>query len=241
MSTSIELKNKYLFIWINILAILFIAIFHPIIIILTKQWYTSEDYSHAFLALPVITYMVWGKRNLFACSKGCDGNQSGLFILLFSLICYSVAIKSKIDSFASVSMIFTFVGLIIYFYGYEILRNLSVPFILLLLLIPVPPSIYSLSTLPLQLKVSQISEFIIGLLNIPIFREGNVLTTPEKTFQVVQACSGMRSIVTLLTLSLMIGYFTLRTKTSKVILLLFSILVAVFVNVVRVVFLIVSF
>ena len=220
--------------------LLFTIAFFPVFMILGRQWANSEDYAHAFIVLPIVGYMVWQKRQDLN-STQFDGSLIGLLIILSSVSVYLVALHARINSLASVSMVMTIFGALVYLRGINAVKILTTPFILLLLLIPIPSSIYSAMTLPLQLKVSQVSEIVVKLLSVPIFREGNVLTTPEKTFQIVEACSGMRSMITLVTLSLIMGYFTFRKKWTKLVLILASIPVAIFVNIVRVVVLILAF
>ena len=104
-----------------------------------------------------------------------------------------------------------------------------------------PSQVYSILTIPLQLFVSKISVALAAFLEVPIYREGNVLYLPDKTFQVVQACSGLRSMISLLTLSLILGYFTLRSNSLKIVLFFSGIPVAVLVNIVRVSLLVLAF
>ncbi|BBO81317.1 exosortase A [Desulfosarcina ovata subsp. sediminis] len=220
--------------------LLFIVAFFPVFKTLFNQWSNSDDYAHAFLTVPIIAYMVWQKRSSLK-EKSTAGATSGIVLALISAVIYLLALHARIVFLASIGMVATLLGVVAYIQGFPAVKLLSIPFILLLLLIPIPGSIYSATTLPLQLKVSQASEVVVRLFDVPIFREGNVLTIPEKTFQIVQACSGMRSMITLLTLSLIIGYFTLVGTWSKLVLVFTSIPVAMFVNVIRVVVLILAF
>ena len=220
--------------------IIFIIAFFPVFKTLVNQWSNSENYAHAFLTVPIIAYMVWRKCQTLKEMRS-DGSPFGFTIALISVLVYLIALHARISSLASVSMVVTLFGVVAYVHGFSTVKLLGIPFILLLLLIPIPGTIYSATTLPLQLKVSQVSEIIIRLFDIPILREGNVLIIPEKTFQIVQACSGMRSIITLLSLSLIIGYFTLIETWLKLVLAFISIPVAMFVNTIRVVVMILAF
>ena len=73
------------------------------------------------------------------------------------------------------------------------------------------------------------------MFGVTIFREGNIMTVPGKSFEVAGACSGLRAIVTLLTLSIIMGHYMLKNKTTKLLLLAASIPTAIIVNIVRVV------
>ena len=130
---------------------------------------------------------------------------------------------------------------VLYILGKEMLRKLVFPLFLLLFMIPVPAQIYSSLTIPLQLMVSKASVWVAGLVGLPVYREGNVIHLPDRTLEVVQACSGLRSMVSLLTLSVVFGYLTLRSNVLRSILFISGIPAAVLVNVVRVMVLVMAF
>jgi len=218
---------------------LFIAAYYPIFKILATKWAGSEDYTHAFFTVPIILYMAWLKRESFAAGQGWQ--KTGLAWIILATALYIVSLQLQIPSFIAMSMVLTVSGAILYLSGIKVLREMFIPLLLLILLIPVPEQLLSMITASLQLKVSQASELILQLLNVPLFREGNVLHIPEKTFQVVEACSGIRSLISLITLSLILGYFSLKNNWSIVILVAFSIPVAVLVNIMRVSSLVLAF
>ncbi len=154
---------------------------------------------------------------------------------------YLLGHLGEIATVASSSMVLVLAGLVIYFFGLQMFKELLFPLFLLLFMIPVPSQIYSTLTIPLQLFVSQVSAGIAGILGIPIYREGNVINLPEYTLQVVQACSGLRSMISLLTLSAIFAYMTLKSNTLRTILLLSGIPAAIVVNIFRVLLMIVAF
>lgn len=213
--------------------VLFVAAYFPAFQILVEKWLNSEEYSHAFLTLPILLYMVWEKRKVLWGGTP-HYTMLGLFLVLLSTVCYLFALLTQVPTFISLSLYVTIVGVLIYLYGIKPIRLLFTPLLLLLILIPVPDQLYIKLTFPLQLKVSQFSELIVGMFGVPILREGNVMNTPGKSFEVVEACSGMRSIITLVTLSLIMGYFMLIKKFSKIFLLLTSFPIAIIVNIFRV-------
>jgi exosortase len=135
-------------------------------------------------------------------------------------------------------MVLFIVGSIVFLFGFRILKETLFPLFILLFMIPVPSQIFSAATIKLQLFVSQASSLLVSFLGIPLFREGNVIQLPERTLQVVQACSGLRSLITLLTLSAVFGYFTLRSNLLRTVLFFSGVPIAVFVNIVRVTLLI---
>ena len=216
---------------------LFIVGYLPVFQILVKKWLASDEYSHAFLTLPIIFYMIWRKRALLA-EGPVRFSSAGLLILILSAPVYMFALLTQVHTVIALSMFLTVMGAVIYLGGAKALKELATPLILFLMLIPVPDQLYIQVTFPLQLKVSQISEVVIRLLGVPILREGNVMNIPEKSFEVVEACSGLRSMITMLTLSVIVGYFMLKRISSKLILVAAGVPTAVLVNIIRVVFMI---
>ncbi len=218
---------------------LFVIAYIPALRELSILWYHLEEYSHAFLTIPIIFYMVWLKRDELPITQG-NISLCAPLVALASII-YFAGLLLISTSLNSLALITTLLSILVYFFGLDVLKKLAMPIILLILLIPIPNQIYSAITVPLQLKVSETSGFIIQLLNIPVFREGNIIHIPTKTFQVIEACSGMRYIISITTLSLIFGYFTLQKTFSKVTLVLLSIPVAFLVNVIRVLTLVLVF
>lgn len=219
---------------------LFIVAYYPIFQILVKKWASSEEYSHAFVILPIILYLVWQKRAIFQESQ-VRYSSVGLVLLIISALFYPVSLLIQMRTIIALFMFLTVVGTIIYLFGTDTLKALFTPLLLLAMLIPVPEKLFIQLTFPLQLIVSQISEVVIRFFAVPILREGNIMFIPGKTFEVVEACSGLRSMISLLTLSVIFGYFRLRKVSSKLVLVVASAPTAIFVNIIRVVTMILLF
>jgi exosortase len=91
--------------------------------------------------------------------------------------------------------------------GTHAIRVLAFPLSLLILMVPLPAVIYSQITFPLQLFASQVAAFALELVGIPVLRDGNVLELASQKLSVVEACSGIRSLLSLTFLSLVYAYF----------------------------------
>jgi exosortase len=213
---------------------LFVAAFYPVWAALVSKWLTSDEYSHGFLILPICFYIIFQKRKGLA-STPINPSFFGLILIIGSLGAYLFALFAGIVTLASVSMLITIFGIIIYLFGKSYFKQLYFPMFFLFLMIPIPAQIYSTLTIPLQLFVSKMSHSILFLLGLPIYREGNVIFAPQATLEVVQACSGLRSMISLLTLSLVCGYFMLRSKFLIAVLSLLSIPTTVLMNIIRVI------
>jgi exosortase A len=218
----------------------FVAAYYPVFKILAAKWADSEEYSHAFLTLPIILYMIYQHRGRIF-EFPLQFSALGLITVILSSALYYFSLLTEVHTVIALAMYLTVIGAIVFLFGVQALRLLFTPLLLLLMLIPFPDQLYIQLTFPLQLKVSEVSATIITLFDIPVFRAGNVISIPAKSFEVVEACSGLRSVITLLTLSVVMGYFLLTRVSSKLLLVAASIPIAIFVNLIRVVAIVLLF
>ncbi len=233
------MQNKKTIILALIAMTLFVIGYFPALELLVQKWSSSDDYSHAFLTVPIIVYMVWAKR---ACFKEYTGRgYGGVLLVGLSVFLHICALKMEIPTVIFLVTALTIVSVLVYLGGFSVLRELTIPILLIFIIIPIPNQLYSMVTLPLQLKITQVNEFLIQLLGVSVYREGNVLQIPGKSFQVVEACSGMRSLISLTTFSLVVSYFTLKKSKLKCLLFASSLPIAFAVNVIRVLVLVVAF
>ena len=199
----------------------------------TITWYSSDQYSHGFFIIPITLYIIWQKKDILT-KTPIIPSWWGLALVIFSLLLYLFAYFAEISTIASFSMVLLLAGVIIYLYGFLIFKELLFPLAFLLFMIPIPAQIYSSLTIPLQLFVSNVSAWLASTIGISIYREGNVIHLPDRTMQVVQACSGLRSMISLLMLSAIISYFTLKSNILRFALFFSGIPAAIFVNIIRV-------
>jgi exosortase len=225
---------------IAVLIGLYLLIFLPVWKSLVMTWYTSEDYSFGFFIIPFAAYLAWKKKEVLKTIESAP-SPLGLWIILFSLLLYLFSYLAEILTLVSLSPVLVLAGGILYFFGFPMLRELSFPIVFLLFMIPVPSQIFSQLTIPLQLFVSQVSVACAGLVGIPIYREGNVIHLPAHTLQVVHACSGLRSLLTILPLGALLGYLILKSNTLRCLVFLAGVPTAIAVNIVRVLLVIFSF
>jgi len=225
---------------IVMLACSFVVVFWPTMTSLVNAWGRGEDNSHGFLIVPVSMYLLWGKRGDIARLR-FQPSLWGIVLIVLSLVLYVVSRHAGILTLAPFAMVLLLQGIVIYLLGFRIFNELIFPLLFLFLMIPVPSQIYSAMTIPLQLLVTKASVFIVDFLGVAVLREGNVIHLAEKTFQVVRACSGLRSLVALLALTLIVGYMTLRTCIGRTVLVAAGLPVAITVNILRVVLMVLAF
>jgi exosortase len=221
------------YLWIACLVVVFGCIFSPVWGSLIAAWVESEDYSHGFLIVPLALYILWQNKATYRRVQ-CRPCWGAFPIVVIALLLYLLASYAEIKTLASLSMILFIGTSVLYLAGMKVFRLSLFPLILLLFMVPVPSQIYATLTIPLQLFVTKLTVLISSGLGVPVLREGNVIFLPEHTLQVVQACSGLRSIMSLLTLGAVIGYFGLKSRSLQWILFLSAIPIAIFVNIVRV-------
>ena len=202
-------------------------------------WLNSDEYSHGFFIVPLALYILWQKKNKLS-TLPIKGSWIGFLMSFLALLLFFIGHIGHIETLKSLTMIFFIAGSIIFLFGFRIFKELLFPICILLFMIPIPSQIFAAATISLQLFVSAISSNLVSALGVPLYREGNVIHLPEQTLQVVQACSGMRSLLTLLTLSTVFGYFTLRSNILRTLLFFSGFPIAVFVNIIRVALLISS-
>lgn len=178
------------------------------------DWWTDDNYSHGLLVPFVIAYIVWYRANRLRNAAGKPETWLGLSMIGFAALLLLGGTLASVLFAQRVSLIVMIAGVIIYFFGRNVLKTLAVPFVLLFLSIPIPQLIFNKIAFPLQLLASRLADLGIRAVGIPVERKGNLIEIPYFgsgeiiSLEVVEACSGIRSLMTLITLALILGYFT---------------------------------
>ncbi len=214
-------------------------VYFPVWQDLVYAWSHSDDYSHGFFIVPLVIFSLWCKREVLY-RLPAQSSYLGLILIIVSLIIYVLAFYAEIKTVASLAMVFSIFGVVLYIYGLVLFREIIFLLFFLFFMIPVPAQTYSAMTIPLQLFVSKISVGVVMLFGLPVFREGNIIQLPDHTLAVVEACSGLRSLMTLLSISMILSYFTLRSNWLRMLLIISGVPVAIIVNIFRVLIIIVS-
>lgn len=181
---------------------------------LGHDWLNDENYSHGLLIPFVIGFIVWTEFSALKSMRRTVNLWSGGSIIAVALLMFLAGTLGAELFVQRVSMVVMLAGVVIYFFGGQILRALTVPFLLLIFAIPIPQIIFNQIAFPLQLWASQIAIWGIRVFQVPSFRKGNVIeilpqgATQIVALEVVEACSGIRSLMTLVTLALVLWYFT---------------------------------
>jgi len=184
-----------------------------VLIGLGQNLWSDENYSHALLVPPVIAFIIWRDRAILAAARQPPRVSLGFLVIVIAMGMLFLGTLGA-ELFAQrISLIVFIAGLIIYFFGKRPLVNLWAPVALLLLSVPLPQILFTKITFPLQLWASQIADAGVRLFGIPTLRTGNIIeviptgTTQAVALEVVEACSGIRSLMTLAALSILLAYF----------------------------------
>ena len=218
----------------GIVAILLVVLYYRVAVKLVYDWYTIPDYSHGFLVPFFAAFLIWDKRKVLK-SIPIKQTWSGIVLIVFAIMVLILGVYGVELFTARISFLLLLTGLIATFFGWAMVRELRFPLLVLVLAIPFPAILFNRITFPLQLLASRIASDILPLLGVPTLHEGNVIELPIMKLEVAEACSGIRSLMSLFTLAVFYGYFLERTTKRRVILALASIPIAVTANVARIV------
>ncbi len=212
---------------------LLLACYAPVLIGLARQWDADPDMSHGFFVPAVAAFIIWRRRAELAAIK-TQPNWWGLAIVAWGAIQLCVGTLAVELFLTRTSFVITLIGMVWFLGGNLMLRKLAFPLFLCFFMIPIPAVIYANITFPLQLLASRLAEHALSVLNVPVLREGNVLILPNQELSVVEACSGIRSLLSLTFLSLVYGYFFEKRKWLRVALFASTIPIAIIANASRV-------
>ena len=221
--------------WQSILwfAALLALCYGPILYRMGVQWATDENMSHGFFVPVVAGYIAWQRRDALLATPR-QSNGWGLFLVLFAAAQALAATLGAELFTARLSFVIALFGVILYLGGTKWLKILLFPLLLLVFMIPIPAIIYAALTLKLQMLASQLGERIIAAAGIPVLRAGNTLILPSQTLDIAEACSGIRSLLSLAFLSLVYAYLTDKRIWMRWVLLAFTVPIAIAANGIRV-------
>ncbi len=217
-----------------VLAATVAAVFGPTLAILGRQWWEDPNYSHGLVVPFLCAFIIWRQKEELV-SVPLKPTWWGALMVIFSPVLLLVGSLGAELFLARMAFWGTCVGLVLYFAGLPVLRKLAFPIGLFLLAIPIPALIFNELVFPLQLVASRFATFCLERVDImPVLREGNLLVLPGYTLEVVEACSGIRSLMSLIALAVAYGYFLEKRVWMRWLLVFFVFPLAIFSNGIRV-------
>jgi len=211
-----------------------VGLYYPVLVRLVRQWYEDGDYSHGFLVPLLSAYLIWQRRDKLA-EIARKPSNAGLLVVLFALSLLFLGSLGAELFLTRISIVVMICGLTAYFSGWRLLKAMAFPISFLLFAIPIPVLIYNEIVFPLQFIASRFATSVLETLNLfPIMREGNVLIMPGMRLEVVEACSGIRSLMSLLALAAGYGYLAEKSVPVRWFLVLAMVPLAIISNGTRV-------
>ncbi len=191
-----------------------VFVYFTVLLKLGGDWWNDENYSHGLLIPFVIGYILWQERQHFSDAHTSPAALWGTVGVGMSLLLLWTGVAGAELFVQRASLVLMIASVVIYFWGFRLLRLVAVPLSLLVLSIPIPQIIFNRIAFPLQLFASRCAVGAMSFFNIPVLRQGNIIelmplgASEPKKLAVVEACSGIRSLMTLVTLAMVYAYFT---------------------------------
>jgi len=200
---------------------------------LVRVWLNEETYSHGLLVAPLIAYLVWRRRDALVAVEPRP-SILGAVVVAISLAVLMVGTAGVEFFLMRTSAVGVLVGILLFLGGWPLLRALRFPLALTVFLIPIPPVIFYKIAFPLQLMATKFGVLALELVRIPVLREGNVIALTHTTLEVTEACSGIRSLLSLFALAVIYGYFADSRQSARTLIVLSSVPIAIVANALRI-------
>ena len=196
------------------IAVALALVYFTVLLKLGGDWWNDENYSHGLLIPFIIGYILWQERERFSGIQTRPASAWGFAGVMISLLLLWAGVAGAELFLQRISLVLMVASVVIYFRGFRFLRLIVVPLSLLILAIPIPQILFNRIAFPLQLFASRCAVAAMSFFSIPVLRQGNIIelmplgATEPKKLAVVEACSGIRSLMTLVTLAVVYAYFT---------------------------------
>jgi exosortase len=213
--------------------ILLIAVYYPILNHLVAQWASDDDVSHGFFVPLVAGYIAWRRRDALL-NLEWKPAWWGIAILVWAGFQAYLGLLGAELFLQRTAFLLSLLGMLLILGGTGLVRQLAFPLLLLPFMIPLPTVVYNQITFPLQLFASAVAEKSLDVLNVPVVRDGNILELASQKLSVAEACSGIRSLLSLTFLSLVYAYFFDSKVWMRWVLLIATIPIAIIANAARV-------
>jgi len=200
---------------------------------LVEDWWIDPNFSHGFFVPLFSGFLIWEERDKLS-RIPAKFSWLGLPIIAGSLGVLVVGVLGAELFLQRTSMILLAAGMIIFFLGWRFFRAVLFPWVFLFLMVPIPAILFNQITFPLQLLASQLASSVLPVFGVPVLREGNVIQLPTMSLEVVEACSGIRSLVSLITLAVVYSYLLEKNNWVRVVLVVSALPIAIAANGLRI-------
>jgi exosortase len=201
---------------------------------MVEDWYNDPNYSHGFLVPVISAYFLsqnWDEIKL----SPVRPSNAGLPVVIASLLLLLLGYIGTEYFTMRASLVVLVAGIVLYWFGWGILRLTSLPIAFLIFMVPLPYIVYDSLAFPLKLLVTKASVAVLKILSIPVVSEGNIIMFPQTVLEVADACSGLRSLMSLVTLAVALAFFSQKTTVKRTILIISAVPIAIVTNMIRVI------
>ena len=209
-------------------------LYAPVLYNLVRQWWQDPNFSHGFFVPLFSAWVLWQTRERLERIRP-EPSAWGLPVIVGSLAVLILGIFGVELFLSRVSLIFLAGGLVLFFFGWAMLWAVLFPLLFLVLMVPIPAIVFSQITFPLQILASKLAAGTLPFCAVPVLREGNVINLPSMPLEVAEACSGIRSLMSLATLAMMYAYLMEKRTGIRILLAVASLPIAVAANTLRIV------
>jgi exosortase len=229
----VETLTRRLVVWCVILVGLILLLYASVFKGLVVQWWTDTDYGYGFFVPLFSGYILWRERERWTKTEIKPGDFG--FVIMLGAVGLLLLGSLGAELFISrSSLLVLLAGMILFLAGWKMLRAVFFPLGYLMWMIPIPAIIYNQITFPLQLIASRLASAGLELAHVPVLRDGNILIMSNYSLEVVEACSGIRSLMTLMALAVAYGYLVSPQRWVRYVLAAFMLPIAIVTNALRV-------
>ena len=210
------------------------AAYASVIPAMVGDWYNDPNYSHGFLVPVISAYFLsqnWDELKL----SPVRPSNAGLPVVIGSLLLLLLGYIGTEYFTMRASLVVLVAGIVLYWFGWGILRLASLPIAFLIFMVPLPYIVYDSLAFPLKLLVTKASVAVLQILSVPVVSQGNIIMFPQTVLEVADACSGLRSLMSLVTLAVALAFLSQKTTVKRTILIISAVPVAIVTNMIRVI------
>ncbi len=226
--------SKYHLVLFVVLVLGIVGIYAGILQNLYLDWMNDPNYSHGLLVPIISGYFIWQERDKLG-KLEVKPATSGILLIVFALLVLFAGVAAQEYFSKRASLVFLLAGIILFLMGWRWLKALALPVGFLFFMIPLPYIVYDAMAFPLKLFVAKFSVISLKLMGVVVWREGNIIMFPQTVLEVADACSGLRSLMSLLALGVALAVLSQDKTSRRVVLVLLTVPIAILTNMIRVI------
>lgn len=215
--------------------VLLALLYAPVVSGLVRQWLQDENYRHGLLIPLIAALILWQRRDRLRAERGGGGGLAGAALMLLAALLLIGGTAAAELFTARLSLPLFMLGAALFLGGNRFASAAAAPLLFLILMVPLPYIVYFKITFPMQILSAKLSAAALQTAGVDVIRRGNILLLPGYTLEVVAACSGLRSLMTMVTLAIVFAFFSGLSWRRRVLLVLCAAPVAIAANTVRLV------